>query len=78
VPVKVGKSKFESKSNLMTRELEIWINEKKHLFPPTNESLISLLRRIGYTGTKLGCSEGGCGSCTVLVSYFCYSTKTIK
>jgi len=35
---------------------------------PTGVSLLELLReRVGLTGTKLGCGEGQCGSCTVLV-----------
>ncbi|MDD4005358.1 MAG: (2Fe-2S)-binding protein [Elusimicrobiaceae bacterium] len=32
-----------------------------------SETLIELLRREGYTGTKKGCDTGDCGSCTVLV-----------
>lgn len=35
---------------------------------PAGASLLDLLReRVGVTGAKLGCGEGQCGSCTVLV-----------
>jgi len=32
-------------------------------------TLQTLLReKLGYTATKAGCKQGGCGSCTVLVN----------
>lgn len=33
----------------------------------TNESLLSLLRREGYSSVKYGCGTGECGACTVLI-----------
>nr|DBA27333.1 TPA: hypothetical protein GDO54_011493 [Pyxicephalus adspersus] len=33
--------------------------------------LTYLRRKLGLPGTKLGCGEGGCGACTVMVSRFC-------
>jgi carbon-monoxide dehydrogenase small subunit len=45
---------------LNDRELEVMVN------PLT--TLQQLLReQLGYTATKSGCRQGGCGSCTVLV-----------
>lgn len=32
-----------------------------------NESLLDLLRRSGFKGTKWGCGEASCGTCTVIV-----------
>lgn len=64
---------------LPSKPLTFFLNDKLVTLnsPDPDETLISYLRRIGLTGTKLGCGEGGCGSCTVVVSSFDYGTKTI-
>jgi len=49
--------------------MAIVINGIEHPLPDDPRvSLLDLLReRIGLTGTKLGCNQGGCGACTVIV-----------
>ncbi|MCX7648363.1 MAG: (2Fe-2S)-binding protein [Elusimicrobiales bacterium] len=32
-----------------------------------NETLLDLIRRLGYKGTKKGCDTGDCGSCTIII-----------
>ena len=42
--------------------------QKRVLDPLPGETLADLLRnRLGLMGTKIGCNEAECGSCTVLV-----------
>ena len=46
------------------------VNGKKHnVIVEAHEMLSSVIReKIGLTGTKIGCSQGSCGACTVLVN----------
>lgn len=45
------------------------VNDEEHVvLADPRDSLLELLRdRLGLTGTKEGCSNGNCGTCTVLV-----------
>ncbi|KAM3585325.1 uncharacterized protein V6R79_014495 [Siganus canaliculatus] len=52
-------------------ELVFFVNGKKIVekdADPETTLLTYLRRKLGLTGTKLGCAEGGCGACTVMVS----------
>ncbi|RIB14481.1 molybdopterin binding aldehyde oxidase/xanthine dehydrogenase [Gigaspora rosea] len=38
--------------------------------PDLDITLLNYVRSIGLTGTKLGCGEGGCGACTIMISSY--------
>ncbi|KAE9549118.1 hypothetical protein FO519_007665, partial [Halicephalobus sp. NKZ332] len=43
-----------------------------------DETLSAFLRRIGITGSKIGCQEGVCGSCAVCIGKWCPKKKKAK
>jgi len=66
---KVTKKKVPTPSS----EIKIKINGRWHNFEPGRDitptmTLSYLLReKLGYTGLKVSCDEGGCGACTVIM-----------
>ncbi|MCK4848929.1 MAG: 2Fe-2S iron-sulfur cluster binding domain-containing protein, partial [Candidatus Heimdallarchaeota archaeon] len=58
----------------MSQTLHVTINGiKKNIEIQPNEILLDVLRREGYKGVKRGCSEGTCGTCTII-----FNDKAVK
>jgi carbon-monoxide dehydrogenase small subunit len=52
----------------MKKEITFSLNgEERTMSVEPNETLAYALRRFGLKGVKVGCNEGCCGSCTVLL-----------
>eukprot|EP00962_Isochrysis_galbana_P010501 scaffold2902_cov112-Isochrysis_galbana.AAC.2 len=58
----------------------VYVNGRRHEISAadSNQTLLEWLRSAGYSGTKLGCGEGGCGACTVVVSSRAHGTFEVR
>lgn len=55
---------------MQLRKMTLKINGAERMFicNPEKDTLASVLRRLGLTGTKIGCGTGMCGSCSVILN----------
>ena len=67
LPAKAGSDEVATPEEMT--KITLNINGRRHrlLVEPRWSLLFVLRERLGFTGTKVGCDRGECGSCTVLI-----------
>jgi aldehyde oxidoreductase len=54
--------------NLKKMTLHINGADRMFICDPEKDTLADVLRRLGLTGTKIGCGYGVCGACSVILN----------
>lgn len=71
--LKVGEVRWRSQLDFFVNGRRVTVTDAE----PHHTLLWFLRDRLGLTGTKLGCGEGGCGACTVTVAHFDAASKGV-
>ena len=79
----ISDDKFENKISLTinSRPVTLEIGDKSGQIKPNHTLSETLRDKFGLTGTKIGCDQGACGSCTVIMdgrAVLSCSTLTIE
>ena len=61
-------NQMEEIMNLKKMTLKINGADRMFICDPEKDSLADVIRRLGLTGTKIGCGTGVCGACSVILN----------